>query len=34
LVRWWPGNLKVIIRYLLILVNMAATDLLPYVSDG
>ena len=31
LVRWWPANLKVVIRYLLVLVNMAATDLLPYV---
>ena len=31
LVRWWPTNLKVVIRYLVVLVNMAATDLLPYV---
>lgn len=32
LVTTWPSNLKVIIRYLLVLVNIAATDLLPYVS--
>ncbi|XP_076468272.1 protein furry-like isoform X4 [Babylonia areolata] len=32
LVRWWPANLKVVIRYLLVMVNMAATDLLPYAK--
>ncbi|XP_070197468.1 protein furry-like isoform X3 [Littorina saxatilis] len=32
LVRWWPANLKVVIRYLILLVNMAATDLLPYAK--
>ncbi|KAK7496521.1 hypothetical protein BaRGS_00012173, partial [Batillaria attramentaria] len=32
LVMCWPANLKVVIRYLLVLVNMAATHLLPYAK--
>ncbi|GFN79511.1 protein furry homolog isoform x3, partial [Plakobranchus ocellatus] len=32
LVSCWPFNLKVIIRYLIILTNIAATDLLPYAK--
>ncbi|BFZ15206.1 hypothetical protein BsWGS_18245 [Bradybaena similaris] len=32
LVSCWPNNLKVIIRYLVIITNIAATDLLPYAK--
>ncbi|KAK6976868.1 protein furry, partial [Biomphalaria glabrata] len=32
LVSCWPSNLKVIIRYLVIITNIAATDLLPYAK--
>nr|AOV18883.1 furry [Lymnaea stagnalis] len=32
LVSCWPFNLKVIIRYLIIITNIAATDLLPYAK--
>ena len=32
LVTCWNFNLKVIMRYLVIITNIAATDLLPYVS--
>ena len=32
LVICWPNNLKVVIHYLVIIVNMAAAELLPYVS--
>ncbi|KAK3798079.1 hypothetical protein RRG08_034635 [Elysia crispata] len=32
LVSCWPFNLKVIIRYLVILTNISATDLLPYAK--
>ncbi|KAJ1525387.1 hypothetical protein ONE63_010202 [Megalurothrips usitatus] len=30
----WPNNLKVIIRYLLIVSGMAPNELLPFVSGG
>lgn len=29
----WPNNLKVIIRYLIIVSGMAPQELLPYVSE-
>lgn len=29
----WPNNLKVIIRYLIIISGMAPQELLPYVSE-
>ena len=32
LVACWPGNLKVIIRYIVIITGMAPANLLPYVS--
>ncbi|KAL5012719.1 hypothetical protein ScPMuIL_011270 [Solemya velum] len=32
LVRCWPSNLKVIIHYLIIITNIAATELLPYAK--
>ncbi|XP_025086109.1 protein furry homolog isoform X4 [Pomacea canaliculata] len=32
LVMCWPSNLKVLIRYLLVIINMAATDLLPFAK--
>ena len=32
LVACWPGNLKVIIRYIIIISGMAPNTLLPYVS--
>lgn len=30
----WPNNLKVIIRYLIIVSGMAPNELLPYVSNN
>jgi hypothetical protein len=33
LVIGWPNNLRVIIHYLVILTNMAAAELLPFVSQ-
>lgn len=32
LCQFWPNNLKVILRYLVIMSGMAPTELLPYVS--
>ena len=32
LVGWWPNNITVIINYLVVLLNMSATSLLPFVS--
>lgn len=32
LCQFWPNNLKVILRYLVIMSGMAPNELLPYVS--
>ena len=32
LVQCWPGNLRVIVRYIVVVTGMAPTMLLPYVS--
>lgn len=32
LCQFWPNNLKVILRYLVIISGMAPNELLPYVS--
>lgn len=32
--QYWPNNLKVILRYLVIITGMAPNELLPYVSNN